>query len=86
MSTTRNYKFKNCDTVCSICGNIHIINEKEFDRYKLFEGTYTYCYICNKETIHYVLKEKNMAIEKIKSLNYTNRRINKLTKSLNINN
>ena len=84
MIPVRNFKFSNCDTICSRCGNIKIISEKAFDRYKLFESTKIYCYKCNDETIHYILKDKTQAIEKIKTLTYTNKRIEKLTKLLNI--
>ena len=84
MNTVRNFKFKNCDTICSRCGTITVVSEREFNRYKLFESIEMHCIKCNDKTIHYVLKDKTEAIEKIKTLKYTNRRIEKLTKLLNI--
>lgn len=84
MNTVRNFKYKKCDVICCKCGNIHIVSEKEFIRYKLFDSQYMWCIKCNKETIHYILKDKDEAKEKIKTLKYTNRRIQKLTKLLNI--
>lgn len=84
MNTVRNFKYKKCDVICSKCGIITIISEKEFSRYKLFESIKMHCHKCNDYTIHYILKDKDEAKEKIKTLKYTNRRIQKLTKLLNI--